>query len=157
MNLQLKEKESTTFKGHYKFTLKDINTGEEQVFEYDNLIPTVGRTLIANNLTAAVPDNSIRLNKAALGTGTNAPANGDTQLQTETYRNDLASRTNADNVAYVTAFFNATEVTGTFREAGIFANGGSGANTGVLFSRVAINITKSNTQTLTLDSTFTIS
>jgi hypothetical protein len=150
-------KEKTSLKGHYKFTLRDIHTGEEQVYEYENIIPTVGRTLIANNLTAAIPDNSIRLNKAALGTGTNAPANSDTQLQTEIHRNDLASRTNSSNIAYVTAFFNATEVTGTFREAGIFSNGGSGANTGVLFSRVAINITKSNTQALTLDWTLTIS
>jgi rhamnose utilization protein RhaD (predicted bifunctional aldolase and dehydrogenase) len=150
-------KEKTSLKGHYKFTLKDIRTGKEEIFEYDNIIPTSGRTLIANNLTDATPDNNIRLNKAALGTGTSAPANGDTQLETETYRNDLASRTNADNIAYVTAFFNATEVTGTFREAGIFADGAAGANTGVLFSRVAINITKSNTQTLTLDWTLTIS
>lgn len=150
-------KEAASLKGHYTFTLRDIYSGEEQVFEYDNIIPTSGRTLIANNLTAAVPDNAIRLNKTALGTGTNPPANTDTQLQTEVYRNDLASRTNSNNIAYVTAFFNATEVTGTFREAGIFANGGSGANTGVLFSRVAINITKSNTQTLTLDWTLTIS
>jgi hypothetical protein len=150
-------KEKTTLKGHYKFTLRDIHTGEEQVFEYDNIIPIVGRTLIANNLTAAVPDNNIRLNKAAVGTGTNAPANSDTQLQTETHRNDLASRTNAANIAYASAFFNATEVTGTLREAGIFANGTDTINTGVLFSRVAINITKSITQTLTLDWTLTIS
>jgi rhamnose utilization protein RhaD (predicted bifunctional aldolase and dehydrogenase) len=149
-------KEKTSLKGHYKFTLRDIHTGEVQVFEYDNIIPITGRTLIANNLTDATPDNNIRLNKAALGTGTNTPANSDTQLQTETYRNDLASRTNADNIAYVSAFFSATEVTGTFREAGIFADGASGANTGVLFSRVAINITKTNTQTLTLDWTLTI-
>ena len=150
-------KENTSLKGHYKFTLKDINTGEEQVFEYDNIIPTSGRTLIANNLTDATPNNPILLNKAALGTGTNTPANADTTLQTETYRNDLASRTNAANIAYATAFFNATETTGTYREAGIFADGAAGADTGILFSRVAINITKTNTQTLTLDWVLTLS
>lgn len=148
--------ENTSLKGHYKFTLKDIHTGQVQVFEYENIIPTSGRTNIANHLTAAVPTNALRLNKAALGTGTNAPANSDTQLQTETYRNDLASRTNNANIAYVTAFFTATEVTGTFREAGIFSDGTASANTGVLFSRVAINITKSNSQTLTLDWTLTV-
>ena len=150
-------KENTSLKGHYKFTLQDINTGEVQVFEYDNIIPVSGRTLIANNLTSVSPTNAIRLNKSALGTGTNAPANSDTQLQTETYRNDLASRTNAANIAYATAFFNATETTGTYREAGIFSDGTGAANSGVLFSRVAINITKTNTQTLTLDWVLTIS
>lgn len=197
MNLQIKNKENTAFKGHYKFTLATLETPEQwelnnkigalvdtleegyddnkiraeirslqdklnsicrtDVLEYDNIIPTVGRTLIANNLTDATPDNSMLLNKAAVGTGTNTPVNGDVQLQTETYRNDLASKTNSSNIAYATAFFTATEVTGTFREAGIFANATATANSGVLFSRVAINITKTNTQTLTLDWTLTIS
>lgn len=149
-------KEIASLKGHYIFTLRDIYTGEVQVFEYDNIIPLVGRTMIANNLTAGVPDNAMRLNKAAVGSGTNAPANSDTQLQTEVYRNDLASRSNVNNIAYATAYFNTTEVTGTFREAGIFSNGSAGANTGVLVSRVAINITKTNTQTLTLEWALTI-
>ena len=156
-NIHVSKKEGASLKGHYKFTLRDIITGEVQVFEYENIVPTVGRTMIANNLTAASPTNAIRLNKAALGTGTNTPANSDTQLQTETYRNDLASRTNASNIAYVSAFYNATETTGTYREAGIFSDGTGSANTGVLVSRVAINITKTNTQTLTLDWTLTIS
>jgi len=67
------------------------------------------------------------------------------------YRNAIASRTNAVNVGYATAFFNQTEVTGTFREAGIFCNASGTANSGVLLSHVNINVTKSNTQKLTID------
>lgn len=199
MNIQQEKKESPLFKGHYKFTLANIETDEQrqlsqeiddlvesleeipnaskvfetklkirelqdklnsicrtEVMEYDNIIPTAGFTLITNNLTDPTPTNSILLNKAVLGTGTNPPLLGDTQLQTEVYRNDLASRTNQGAIAYVTAFFNATEVSGTFREAGIVADGDAAPNTGVLFSHVAINITKSLTQTLTLDWTLTL-
>ena len=151
-------KEQIALKGHYKFTIRDKATGKvKRVYEYENLLPTVGRTMIADNLTNAAPDNAMRVNYVALGSGVTAPANGDTTLQTETYRNVVASETNANNVAYITGFFSATETTGTYRECGLFSNGTASANTGILLSRVAINITKSNTETLTLDWTLTIS
>lgn len=150
-------KEKVCLKGHYKFTLRDIHTGEVQVFEYENLIPTVGRTMIANNLANTSPTNVMYAKYIELGSGTTAPANGDTTLETSVYRNAVASRTNASNIAYVTAFFNATETSGTYREAGIFCDGTASAGTGVLLSRVAINVTKTTSQTLTIDWTLTIS
>lgn len=151
-------KDKVTLKGVYNFTVRDAVTGEiKRTYYYENIIPTVGRQNIANNMTAAVPASSLLINKAALGSGTNTPANTDTILQTETYRNDVASRTNSANIGYVTAFYNATEVSGTFREIGLFAGGTATANTGVLMSRVAINITKSTSETLTVDWTLTIS
>lgn len=155
MNLKIKEK-NISLKGHYKFTLKDIHTGEEQVFEYNNVVTTAAWTMIANNFTATAPDNTMMLNKAVLGTGTTTPATTDTQLQAEVYRNNLASKSNVANIAYATAYFNATETSGTYREAGIVVDGTAGANTGVLVSRVAINITKTSSQTLTLEWTLTI-
>lgn len=130
---------------------------ETRVEVVENLIPTVGRTMIANNLTDASPDNVMRANYIALGTGGTAPANANTQLGTEVYRNAVASETNANNVAYVTGFFSATETTGTYAEAGIFCNGTASANTGVLLSRVLITVTKSSVETLTIDWTLTIS
>lgn len=152
-----KIKEKTCLKGHYRFTIRDSKTGKiKRVKEYFNLIPTVGRTLIANNLTSSSPDNDPRINYVALGTGTTAPANNDTTLETETYRNTVASETNANNVAYITGFFNATENDGTYKEVGLFADATGVADSGILFSRVAIDITKSNTETLTIDYTITI-
>ena len=149
--------EELKLKGHYKFTLKDIHTGVERVFEYENLIPTVGRAAIASHLTNVAPTpTTLRANFTALGTGVTAPANGDTQLQTETFRKAIASETNSNNIAYMTAFYTAAEVSGTFFEAGIFIAGTVTVNTGTLFSRVAINITKSLTETLTIDYTITI-
>lgn len=148
--------EQASLKGHYTFTLTDIRTGKVRVFEYDNIVPLVGRTLFANNLTSDAPTNSMKMNKAAIGTGQAAPANSDVKLQTEVYRNEIASSSNDNNIAYGTAFFNATEVTGAFKEAGIFCNGTSAANSGVLLSRVAINISKTNSDAMTLDWVLTI-
>ncbi|GAF77954.1 unnamed protein product, partial [marine sediment metagenome] len=126
------------------------------VYNYKNLIPTVGWTMLANNLTDISPDNTPRINYVVLGIGVNAPANGDTTLQTEVYRNVVASQTNANNVAYVTGFFNATEDDDAYKEVGLFADAIDAADNGILFSRVAIDITKSNTETLTIDFTLTI-
>lgn len=154
----METQEKLSMVGFYRFTIKDAATGRvKRVYTYKNIIPTVGRTMIANNLTDSSPDNTMLVNYIALGSGTNTPVNGDTTLQTETYRNAVASRTNANNVAYITGFFSATETSGTYREAGIFCNGTASANTGVLLSRVAINITKSTSETLTVDWTITIS
>lgn len=156
MNIHKKLKDKIPLKGHYKFTLEDIYTGKKEVFEYDNVITQDAWEMIANNFTDPTPDYSMLLNKALLGTGTTAPQDTDNQLETEVYRNNLASKSNSANLAYATAYFNPTEVTGTFREAGIVVDGTGVINTGLLVSRVAINITKTSSQTLTLDWTLTI-
>lgn len=144
--------------GVYTFTLRDIFTGAERVYTYKNLIPTAGRQAIANFLTSSTPSPStLYCSHTALGSGTNAPANSDTQLQTETFRKAVASSTNAANIAFVSAFYTAAEAVATHREAGIFIAGTGVANSGTLFSRVAINITKGATETLTIDYQVTIS
>jgi hypothetical protein len=157
MHLQKQLREQISLKGVYIFTIRDAATGKiKRIHHYENIVPTVGRALIAETLTNPSPSSSMLASYMALGTGAATPANGDTRLQTETYRNAVASRTNADNVAYLTAFFDATEVSGTFNEAGIFCGGTASADSGVLLSHVAINVVKSNTETLTIDWTLTI-
>lgn len=131
---------------------------QTEVFVFENIIPTVARTGIASWLTNASPSPaSIRINYSALGTGGGTPANGDTQLTTETYRKAISSATNTNNVAYCTAFYTAIETSGTFTEAALFMNATGTANSGTLFSRVAISVTKTTSQTLTIDYTITIS
>ena len=145
-------KDDITLIGKYTFTIRDIKTGKvKRVYKYKNIVPTTGRSAIINNIFNVSPTNTLLANYVALGSGTNAPANTDTQLQTETYRNLVASRSEDNNIGYLTGFFNATETTGTYREAGIFMNATATANSGVLLSRVAINITKSSSESLTCD------
>lgn len=186
-NHKIKTKAGAELKGRYTFTKAKIETPEQwalvheidvlratgQAFlhlvdklnsichvrriVYENLVPTVGRTMIANNLTNVTPTYNPLINKFAVGTGATAPDNADTTLETETYRNNVASRTNAANIAFITGFINATEDDGTYAEAGLFADGTGSPDTGALISRVAISITKSNTETLTIDWDLTIS
>lgn len=150
--------ERTSIYGVYRFTVRHAASGAVlRTYGYKNLVPTVARTMIANNLTAASPTHVMLIKHCALGTSATAPANADTQLGTETYRNAIASVTNSNNIAYATGFFSAAEVSGTFAEAGIFADSTGTANSGVLVSHVALSVTKSTSETLTLDWTLTIS
>lgn len=150
--------ETVALKGEYSFTIADAKTGRWlRKFKYRNIVPTVGRTMIANNLTNASPTNVMKITHCALGSSGTAVANSDTQLGTEVYRNAIASITNASNIGYATGFFSATETSGTYAECGIFSNGTGTANTGVLLSHVLVSITKSTSVTLTLDWTLTIS
>lgn len=150
-------KDQLTIKGHWKFTFRDVVTGRVRVEEYDNVVVTAARAAVASWLTSVSPTPaSLRVNYSSLGTGTTPPANGDTALETETYRKAISSATSLDNVAYFTAFYTAPEVSGTFREAGLQMNASGTPGSGTLFNRVAINITKALTETMTIDVTVTI-
>lgn len=154
-----KETDLIKFVWNVKTTLRDAKTGKvKEVQYYHNLVTTIGKTLVAEFLglnTPSVP--SLRPNYCAVGTGTNAPALTDTQLQTELDRTTLASNSASGVVAYLTAYFGAADAIGTLKEAGLFINGSASANTGSLFNRVAINVTKSGSETLTIDFDITVS
>lgn len=142
--------------GEYTFTVRDEKTGRvKRTYRYKNLVPTVARTMIANNFASASPTNSMLITHAALGSSGTTPTNADTQLGTEVYRNAIASLVNSSNVVYATGFYTAGETSGTYAEAGIFSNGTGTANSGILISHVLISITKTTSETLTLDWTLT--
>jgi len=155
-NIKKNKKEKSKWLGVYKFTLKNIETGEERVIVKKNLLPTAGRAFIAARIANVGSPQDIKVNYSAVGTGATAPANADTQLQTETFRKAVASASSSNNIAYLTAFYTASEAVGTINEVGLFINGTSTANTGTLFSRVAVSITKSAIETLTIDYSITL-
>lgn len=126
---------------------------------YHNIIPTVSRQQIckalSNNIAAV---SEISVNYQELGTGTTTPANGDTGLQTPSgaTRKAVSSRTYSSNQLNITAFWAATEATGTWREFASFMSGSLTSNSGVIFNHAAINVTVSAAQSLTIDGTVTI-
>lgn len=151
--MKITSKDKIPLKGVYKFTVRDIHTGKVEVFEYENVVTRDFWELIANNIIDPTPDNSLYIMEAALGTGTDTPSVEDSALQTEVYRNNLVSKgQNSDNpnIVEATAHFNATEVSGTFREAGVFTVDN------ILVSHVAINVSKTTSQTLTWDFSLTV-
>jgi hypothetical protein len=129
-----------------------------QVEEYQNLVPSVLRNSLATLISGTTVTPTFKCNYFALGTGTTAPANADTQLQTEALRSLFTNREAEENAAYLDVYFTNAQVGGnTYLEAGMFVDGASGANTGYLLSRVAINQSIGSAETLTVNCSITIS
>lgn len=189
-SLEATQKQSIGLTGVYKLTLAHLETPEQlalhekiermrnegcdymhlvrklnamcrtDVYFEKNIIPTVARAMLVDYLINTSPANDARINYTALGTNVTAVSNAQTQLVAETYRRTVASASQSSNVGFVTAFYSATEVVGTFYEHGLFCDATSAANSGVMFSRVLLNngngVVKGSTQTLTIDYTITL-
>ena len=147
-------------KGVWIVTIRDALTGKiKRRHVFENIIPTIGRNAVARSLAGeAVTLAEIEINETSLGTNATAPTNGDIKLGTETFRKAVASTTSSGNQLFVTAFYTAPEVSGTFSEAGLHINGTGAPDSGVLFSRVIFSpaVTKSASETLTVDYVVTI-
>ena len=142
--------------GRYHVEVHDSITGELKREEtYYNLIPTVGLTAFAAQMsgdnTTDIGDNLY----IAVGSNATAPLVGNTALGTETTRKIAGSSAFAGDEASIVIFFAATEATGNHREFGLFGNGNASiasgaADSGILFSHVAVNVTISALETLTI-------
>jgi hypothetical protein len=103
-----------------------------------NLVTTVGCRHIADQLASSHDEDE--MSHMAIGTGTTAPAAGDTTLETELDRNALTSRTqgagaDAHKVSYV-GDWAAGDGTGAITEAGIL----NAAALGTLLARVVFAV-----------------
>jgi hypothetical protein len=132
--------------------LKKIPGAIENQVIFENLTPLVGFTALTKAMTGnAASLAEIIPNVHALGSGLTAPASGDTQLQTETIRKLLASKSYSGNKAYYTAVYETSEANGTHKEMALFMNATLVANNGTMWDRSAIDITKTSAQSLTID------
>jgi len=128
--------------------------------EKKNLIAKVGRSVFAAIL-AHVTTNTGAIEWGALGDDTTAPAASDTTLGNETIRKAPNSYGQGagdnTNKAYITFIFAVDEAVGTHKEFGTFIDGSAAADSGVLFSHVAVDWVKTDQQSLTIDVIYTIS
>lgn len=92
--------------------------GSEQITEVDNLVVTVGKSVVADRMKAAPA--LAAMTHMATGTGATAPAVGDAALAAENGRVGLAATNVAGAVITYTATFGPGASTGTLAEAGIF-------------------------------------
>lgn len=146
--------------GKWKFEIRDAKTGKlKRTIEKYNLIPTVALTAFAAQMAG---DNVTNIGDnlyVAVGDDVTPPAIGDTILGNETARKAAGSTSFAGAVASIACFFAAGEATGAHKEFGLFGDGnaavaGAGADSGILFSHVAVNLAVAAIETLTV--TFTI-
>lgn len=121
-----------------------------------NLVVTAGKGLIADLL---IDTHDGGLTYCALGTGTTAPAVGQTTLATEAARKAYTLRSRAANVVSISTFFLASEASYNIREVGHFGgpSAGASADSGTLFSRYLQSVDNAGgTYDLTFDYDLTI-
>ena len=119
-------------------------------YEFKNQIVTAGKNLLRDFLKG---DTLAGIKYVALGTGTTAVADTDTQLETEVYRTTPTDIALENGVLHLYFFVPSADISGTFTELGLFANDATTTfNTGTLFSRTVPStaISKTNTQALTI-------
>lgn len=145
---------------YLEFIESGIASGSIRKVHYTNIIPTVSRQQVCKAVTGNIATTTeIKVTHQELGTGTTTPANGDTGLQTPSggTRKTISSMAYLSNQMNFTSFWAATEATGTWREFALFINGTGTSNSGTIFNHVAINITVSSSDALTIDGTVTVS
>jgi hypothetical protein len=139
-------------RGHMYLELRDANGLIKEVREVDNLIVDVGKNGIADQLIAS-PTIS-KPGWMAIGTGSTAPAAGNTALGTEIDRNALTTKTRSTNVVTMVGDWAAGDGTNAaIAEAGIF----DASSTGNMYSRATFTaINKGASDTLSITWTFTV-
>jgi len=145
-------------KGQCLIVIQDARTGK--IRSKDRIINTfctVGKNAIADHLKGTTANNKGIITYCALGTNSTAPTVADTTLGTELFRKLVSVRSVSAKIATFQTFFTTSEGNGTLREAGLFGDDASStANSGTLYSKLAINRTKTSSDTLTLTWTITI-
>jgi hypothetical protein len=139
--------------GHVLVELFGENGELKETREVDNLVVTAGKNHIADALSSA--PGQAAMGWMAVGTGSTAPAAGDTALGTEIDRNALTSRTDATNVVTYVGDWAAGDATNAaIAEAGIF----NAASAGTMLARATFTaINKGASDTLKITWTVTIS
>src|SRR3972149_6137505 len=134
-NITLKNRESIGYKTRWVFTVRGPDGKIKSESVYENIIPTVARQQLAKILSANTTTLAEgRIQFQELGTGTTAPANSYTGLETPSgaTRKPISSASFLSNVLNVFAFWAAGEATGTWFEFATFINGTIASNSGVI-------------------------
>ncbi|MGH8984908.1 MAG: hypothetical protein ACRDY6_13680 [Acidimicrobiia bacterium] len=144
--------DSDSVRGEMRLVLRGPHGKVKARRTVKNLIVTVGRNQIADQLLAA--PTITKPTHMGIGTGVTVPAAGDTALGTQIDRNALTSKTRSTNVVTMVGDWAAGDGTNAaITEAGIF----NAATAGDMSSRATFTaIDKQAADTLSITWTFTI-
>jgi len=155
MTNKLKIKDGLKFKGKFVLTLRDLdgNVVEKQIV--DNLVVNVGKYVFARQINGEFTYTGA-INYLAVGTGTASPAATDTKLVTEVGRVIPLSQSRTNAVITFEFYFSPTEAIGNLKEVGAFIDGTAVIDTGQLFDRANIDVTKTSLNSLTVELVVTV-
>lgn len=149
--MNILESENKNKKGLVQFILRDAKTDEVvEVKEYCNLIMNLSKYIDARIQSGDTTYTGI-VNYGAVTTSNYTPQATDTQLPSELIRKTKSTASRNNNISTITFFFNTNEANGTLKGFMSFIDGTATANSGQAFNGVAIDVTKTSSQTLTIE------
>lgn len=140
--------EDLKLRGEYVIEARDAHTGQLiKRYRLDNMLMAINRTIrvqmLQGTYAGAITDLDIKY--FAFGTGTTAAADTQTRLVTESFRKFYTKKTliNSSTLQTVCSV-GPGEANFTIREIGVFcgASATASANSGIMLSRVNVNIVK---------------
>jgi len=125
---------------------------------YHNLVTTVVKNSFAGLIGGETGFTGI-VNYGAIGTNSASPAISDTQLGTEVARATIesGSYSRAGNVITMAFYFDPNTGNGSLKEFGAFVDATATTNSGTLFDRVNIDVTKTSLNSLRITLQITVS
>jgi hypothetical protein len=118
--------------------------------KYTNLVCTIGKQTVVDRWCGTITKTGI-LTYLALGSGTPI-AVGDIKLTTEVYRKLLTTRVRSGTIAQTSTYIPTNEGNGTHKEVGLFGDDATAvADSGTLYTHVAIDEVKTNGISVTVD------
>lgn len=127
--------DGATIKGAVTITLRDVETGDVDVWHGPNAITNVGLELFHQCLQGIAGASPIAY--LAIGSGTGAFPGGATAMYNEYYRRAITTMSVAVNVATYRVYFTTAMASGIIRELGLTNAAGSGA--GVLIGHIQVS------------------
>ena len=120
----------------------------EKVFY--NMVVLTGRSVFARLLVGDTTYTGA-INYGCLGTATPTIADSDTQLGTEVFRKQVATKTRTNTTVNIDFYYSKADTNGTYNEFGMEIDGTATANTGQLFNHVLTGgWTKSSSESMTV-------
>lgn len=152
----LRFQEQVGWHGRIRVIARDLD-GRVEVDEFDNLITNAGKNMVRDFLDGTITDGAVKY--VELGSGTTAPAVGQTALVTPQFRKLVTQQTLPGTGQVRTVVYIAPgEATGfTIQEIGWFAGAAATATTGsgIMIARVLYTRAKTQLESLQIERTDT--
>jgi len=143
------KKEKLKIKGRVTITKRRGNK-IISVHKYTNLFCLAGKYSLVDRMSGESDKGLVTY--LALGSDTTTPVATDIALGAETFRKAITERTRTGLILYASTFLISSEANATFREMGLYGDDASGvADSGTLYTHLAINETKTLGETITVD------
>ena len=129
-------------KGFVRIEELNIETGEQKVFEADNMIMQAFYTLLFSFLNfdnLSLTGDEFTITHLALGTGTTAVTSSDNALDTEIDRVAVTTKRIGVSSIETKIIIPPASAVGYIKEMGLFADGTSTPDSGTLLSRLLID------------------